>query len=998
MASGTTKAGTVSPTPTAPTSLTATALDGTQIALSWGASTDDVGVTGYLVERCLGAGCTSFAQIATMATTSYTNGGLAGGTTYRYRVRATDGSGNLSPYSNIASATTASGPTGLVAAYGFNEGAGGTTADASGHGHTGAIGGATWVASGKYGKALSFNGTSARVTVNDAADLRLTTGMTLEAWVNPPVAGSNWQDVIFKGDDDYFLEASSPTASLPATGGTIGGDGVLVYSPGALPVNTWTHVAATFDGLVLRLYINGVEAASGLHSGELATSTMPLEIGGSSLFGQYFQGLIDEVRIYNVALTPAQIQADMNTPIAAVSDGQAPSAPGTLAASGAAGDKIALSWGAATDNIGVTGYRVERCQGGGCSTFAQVAATSGIATTFTDSNLVSGATYRYRVRAADAAGNLGPYSNVAASVTGFVVSPRAVVLTPGQTQQFTAEAGNVTWSVDGAVGGTTGAGTITASGLYTAPASVGTHTVTVSTANQSQTASATVYVSTYGGTLTHHNDNSRTGQNLGETALTPARVNVTSFGRLFSYPLDGSAYASPLYVANVTIPGQGVHNVVYVATSHNSVFAFDADGRQSAPLWQASFINPGAGVTTVPASDTGECCDIAPEIGIVSTPVIDAATDTLYVVAKTKEVGANGTRYFQRLHALDIKTGDEKFGGPVPIEASVPGIGLGSQGGMLPFDPLHHNQRAALLLSQGVIYIAFSSHGDVPPYHGWVFAYHATTLDQVFAWCATPNTDSAGIWQGGGGLTADAAGNIYFVTGDGPFDVNVGGVSYGDSFVKMSPTGQVLDFFTPHDQATLDSGNKDLGAGGLLLLPVQVGPRPNLMLEAGKNGTLFVVDRDDLGQYDPNNDSQVVQSLVNIFSSNFSSPVYYKGSVYLGPAGDKVKAFGVSNGQVTVAPTSQTPESYGFPGATMTVSANLGTGGILWTVQRNGAVAPGVLRAYDAANLGTLLYASNQAGSRDTLDFAVRYSVPLVANGKVFVGGMSTLTVYGLLP
>jgi len=252
---------------------------------------------------------------------------------------------------------------------------------------------------------------------------------------------------------------------------------------------------------------------------------------------------------------------------------------------------------------------------------------------------------------------------------------------------------------------------------------------------------------TYTGTFTYHNDNARTGQNLNETVLTWANVNQAQFGKKFSYPLDGIAYASPLYVANVPIPGQGGCNVVYVATEHDSVYAFDADGVNSNPLWKVTFINPAAGVTTVPAADTGECCDIALEIGITGTPVIDQGTGTLYVVAKTKE----GTNYVQRLHALDITTGAEKFGGPVVIQASIPGTGDGNDGnGNVPFNALRENQRPALLLNNGVVYIGFASHGDQTPYHGWVLGYEATTLQQVMAYNDTPNGGDGGIWHSGG--------------------------------------------------------------------------------------------------------------------------------------------------------------------------------------------------------------------------------------------------------
>ena len=512
----------------------------------------------------------------------------------------------------------------------------------------------------------------------------------------------------------------------------------------------------------------------------------------------------------------------------------------------------------------------------------------------------------------------------------------------------------------------------------------------------------TVIVST--GLFTYHNDNARTGQNLNETILTWANVNQAQFGKKFSYPLDGIAYASPLYVANVSIPGQGVHNVVYVATEHDSVYAFDANGLSPTPLWQVSFINPAAGITTVPAADTGACCDIAPEIGITGTPVIDPTSGTLYEVAKTKE---GPTTYVQRLHALNITTGAEKFSGPVVIQASVPGIGNGNDGnGNVPFNALRQNQRPALLLNNGVVYIGFASHGDQPPYHGWVLGYDAATLTQVMAYNDTANGDYGGIWQSGGGLAADAAGNIYFVTGNGTFDADSGGVDYGDSVEKISPGGSVLDFFTPHDQATLAALDLDLGSGSALLLPDQSGAHPHLLVTAGKNGTIYLIDQDNMGHFNPTNDNQIVQSLVNIFpnpagsigSGNFSVPVYFNGSVFFSPVGGTIQAFQLSNGLLSTAPTSQSAVAYSFPGGMFAISANGSTNGILWAVQRADQ-NPGVLHAYKATDLRSELYSSDLApGSRDTLDIAAKFNIPLVANGKVYVASVSQLTIYGLLP
>jgi hypothetical protein len=443
---------------------------------------------------------------------------------------------------------------------------------------------------------------------------------------------------------------------------------------------------------------------------------------------------------------------------------------------------------------------------------------------------------------------------------------------------------------------------------------------------------------------------------------------------------------------------------VYAATEHDSVYAWDADGLSAAPLWKASFIDPANGITTVPAVDTGEDMDIIPEIGITGTPVIDATGGTLYVVAKTKEVSGATTNYVQRLHALDIATGAEKFGGPVVIQASVPGTGSGSSGGQVAFDALRQNQRPALLLANGIVYIAFASHGDHPPWHGWVLGYSATTLQQVMAYNVTANGLGGGIWHSGGGLASDAAGNVYFVTGNGTFDADSGGVDYGDSFVKLSPAGVVVDYFTPHNQAALNTANFDLGSSGILLLPDQPGAHPRLALSAGKNETIHMVDRDNMGHFRQANDNQIVQSLVNIFPNgtpepgNYNAPVYYNNTVYFGPVNDSVMAFRMTNGLLSVSPTSRTAEIYTYAGGAIAVSANGTNSGILWGVQRNGSVAPGGLRAYDANDLTVQLYNSDQAGTRDTLDVAAKFSVPLIANGKVYIGSMSRLTVYGLLP
>jgi hypothetical protein len=1008
-ASATTQSPDTTP-PSAPGPLAATAISGTEIDISWGPATDNVGIAGYRIDRCQGVNCTAFSKFGTLVTTtSFADTTLTPSTSYSYMVAAQDFAGNLGPYTNVATATTLATNPSLVAAFSFGEGSGTTVTDLSGHGNNGTVANATWTTSGKYGNALSFNGTTSIVTVVDSSSLHLTTAMTLEAWVYPTAVSATWRDVVYKATDNYYLEATTTQGvGFPAAAGTFGGNDVQAYGTATLALNTWSHLAATYDGSTLRLYLNGTQVGSLAQTGAMTPSASPLTIGGDSIFGQYFQGTIDEVRVYSATLTPAQIQNDMNAPLSGsfpvvnlnpnsvnfgtVGNGStsAPS-PVTITNTG----NVALS----ISSVTITGTNTgDFSQTNNCGTPVAPSANCVVNVTFTPS--IGGLRTATLSITDNAPGT--PHS-VALSGTGagLSVTPGTAVVVSSRTAQFTTAGagGPVSWSVDNIAGGSSTVGTITAAGLYAAPATIGTHTVTASASGQF--ANATVNVTNNPGMFTHHNDKARTGQNLNETVLTLANVNSNTFGKLATFATDGISHASPLYVTNVNIPSVGLRNVVYVATEHDSVFAFDADAPGGNPLWKVSFINPAGGITTVPNGDTGECCDITPEIGITGTPVIDPSTSTLYVVAKTKE---GTSTYVQRLHALDLATGAEKLGGPVVIQASVTGTGNGSSGGSVPFNALHENQRTALLLQNGVIYMGFGSHGDYQPYHGWLLGYNATTLQQVLAFNSTPNQEGGGIWLSGGGIVVDSAGNFFFATGDGEFDANTGGKDYGDSFLRFNPTGangSVADYFTPHDESTLNNSNLDLDAGGMILLPDQPGAHTHLLVSAGKNGSVYLVDRDTMTHF--NATDQNPQTLVNIFPfgtplpGNYSSPVYFNGAVYFGPVADVVQMFKLNNGLLTTAPTSTSPEAYPYPGGALAISANGNANGILWAVQKNNT-ANGTLRAYDASNLSFEIYNSDQAGTRDTLDIAAKFAIPLVVNGKVYVASNSQLTVYGLLP
>ncbi len=507
---------------------------------------------------------------------------------------------------------------------------------------------------------------------------------------------------------------------------------------------------------------------------------------------------------------------------------------------------------------------------------------------------------------------------------------------------------------------------------------------------------------------TYHNDNARTGQNTLETVLTPRNVNAAQFGKLYSFPVDGYVYAQPLYVPQVAIPGNGIHDVVIVATQHDSVYAFDADSPTPTPLWRVNFLNPAAGITTLAASDV-HSSDIVPEIGITSTPVIDVASDTLYVVAATKENGA----FYHHLHALDLTSGAEKFGGPRIIQASYPGTAQDSRGGLLRFSSQFQLQRAALLLSKGRIYVAFASYGDYGMYHGWVVAFDGTSLRQVGAWVSTPNGYQGGIWMSGCGASADARGDIYLSISNGPFDAfgPQPGMNYGDSVVKLRPDQQglkLVDSFTPYDQAKLQEGDVDLGSSGVLLLPDQPGPYRRLAITSAKNGHIYLLNRDNLGGYNAatRGDPQIVQEIAGQLKQQMGTPAYWNGRVYFGagnsPGKDSIKAFSLRNGMLSRMPVSQSATTYHITRSTVSISANGNSNGIVWAVNNDAYYdphqGPAVLHAYDALNLGRELYNSNQRFARDNPGQSVKFTVPTIANGKVFVGTANQVSVYGLLP
>jgi uncharacterized protein (TIGR03437 family) len=482
--------------------------------------------------------------------------------------------------------------------------------------------------------------------------------------------------------------------------------------------------------------------------------------------------------------------------------------------------------------------------------------------------------------------------------------------------------------------------------------------------------------------VTYHNDNARTGQYLSEILLTPANVKPGSFGKRFSLPVDGAVYAQPLYLPRVKVAGKGLHNVLYVATGHDSLYAFDADdnsGANAQPLWKASFIDPARGIEPVPADDVG-CQVIWPELGIVGTPVIDAAAGTIYLIAETKEPQ---NQYVFRLHAIDVTSGAERSGSPVVIQP--PG-----------FIPLSHKQRTALLLSKGVVYSSWGSNCDLGNYHGWVLAHDARTLKPVGVFNDSPDGNASSFWNGGAGPAADADGNIYVVSANGDFTAGSGGRDYGDSVVKLSPSPRmsVTDFFTPFNQDTLNLLDVDLGSTGVVLLPDAAGSpaHPHLLFTVGKEGRLYLLDRDDLGRAQQGSDASALASLLVLTHSVFGTAAYFNGSIYMAPELAPLVAFPVAGAVLRSTPSATASNSTGVLGASPSLSANGSQNGIVWIISSDSG---GTLRAYDAANL-TELYNSN-ALSVDRLGVFTEFSVPTVAASKVYAGTAGSVAVYGEL-
>ncbi len=990
--------------PGAPTAVTAIA-GNASASVSWTApSNGGSAITGYTVTASPGGAKASVAGGTTSATVS----GLTNGTPYTFTVYATNAIGNGPVSTPSPAVTPTSGNTAPGAPTGVTATAGNASATVS------------WTAPGNGGSTI----TGYTVTVNPGGATANVAGGTTSATVSGLINGSSYTFTVYATNAIGNGPTSAPSAAV--TPATVPGapTAVTATASNASAAVSWT--APSNGGSPITSYT--VTASPGGATVSVAGGTTSATVSSLTNGTSY---------TFTVYATNAIGNGPTSTASAAVTPKTVPGAPtGVTAAAGNA--SAAVGW-TAPGNGGspISGYTVTANPGGA------TASVGGATTSATVSGLTNGTSYTFTVYATNAIGN-GPNSTPSAAVTPsasagvtIALSPARAALTITQAQQFTATvAGStntaVTWSVDGTPGGSATLGTVGSTGLYTPPAVAGTHTLTAtSQADTTKSASSPIAVTDLAGVFTYHNDVARTGQNLQEYALTPTIVASSgAFGKLFSCSVDAAIYAQPLYVANLSIGG-GIHNVVFVATENDSVYAFDADGATDSSgnclaYWYRNFLT--VGVTPVPSGDTGGGGDLPGTLGITGTPVIGGST--MYLVARFKNTSTSPVQYSEQLRALNTSTGSDVTGSPASISATVSGTAQGTSS--VSFNPLTQSQRPALLLFNGFVYVAFGSAGDADPYNGWLLVYNASTLAQAQVFNSTPNGGSSSrgaFWMSGSGPAADAS-FIYVASANGVFD-NTGNVvppvapsnDMGDSLLKFnslsasSASLTVQDFFTPDNQGNDAGTDYDFGNGGVVVLPDSMGggtsSHLHLALVSDKAGDVWLVDRDSMGRYltgSGGTDGNV--QTVYVSNSMFSTPAVWGNTLYIGAYNSPLQAYAVSNANMSTNST-RTPDTFLQLGATPSISAQATSNGIVWALDNsaNGAgtssngFGPAILRAYDATNVATRLYASS-ASSADTCGMAVKFTVPTIANGKVYVGGAAgtaagqagQLTVYGLKP
>ena len=783
--------------------------------------------------------------------------------------------------------------------------------------------------------------------------------------------------------------------------------GKLTASPASLSFGNVATGSSTHQSLVLTnsgaqaVTISQVSASGGGFAVSGPSLPLTLGVGQSATFAANFTPSATGNATGDISVASNQLSSTATIPLTGVGVPVAPSITAQPAS------QAVIVGQAATFSViasGTAPLSYQWSKNGAAITGATSANYTTPATTASDNGS------QITVTVGNSAGNVTSSTallTVNASVVGpsITLQPISQAVSVGQAATFSVAASGTAplsyqWQKNGAsIGGAT------SSGYTTSPAVSGdsgaTFRAIVTNAAGSITsnsATLTVTPPPAAGTdvTTYHNDSARTGQNLTETKLTPANVNSQTFGLLRNLSVDGKVDAEPLYLSRLPIAG-GNYNVVFIATEHDSVYAFDSD--TGAQLWKVSVL--ASGETT---SDDRGCAQVSPEIGVTSTPVIDRSAGPhgiIYVVAMSKK----GSTYFQRLHALDVTTGAELLGGPIAIQASYPGTGANSSGGQVIFDPQQYKERAGLLLLNGVVYTSWASHCDINPYTAWIIGYNASNLSQTSVLNLTPNGSEGSIWQSGGGPAADPQGNIYVLVANGTFETTLttagfpSSGDYGNAFVKVSTAGgilQVADYFNMSNTGSESNADLDLGSGAPMVLPdLGAGNTLHLAVGAGKDGNIYVVDRANMGKFNPTSDN-VYQELPGAVPNGvYGVPAYFNGTVYYCDVGATLKAFPISNGKLSGTP-AQTATSFNYPGVLPSVSANGGSNGIVWGIENTGTA---VLHAYAASDLTQELYNSNQApNGRDQFGSGNKFITPMIADGKVFAATTNSVAVFGALP
>ncbi len=903
----------------------------------------------------------------------------------------------------------------------------GDVLDYSGNGNNGVNSGATFVSPAYISsEAAAFNGNS---YIQIPESIGTTgNGFTISMWVQTAdtAGGPNW----YSGEGLVDGEVAGVTTDFGTAlvGGSfalgIGQPDTTLASTNLINDGNWHYLAATWNMTngAMNVYVDGALGASGIGPTGPRVAPPNLRIGSiqTGVGGGFLNGAIDDVRLYNTEFSAKQIAALLGSYSAAPQVGVPFASPSNTVY---AGTPISLK----ANVVGTPPYQYQWQKNG-----SDIPAATSAALTFSNAVVT----------------NSGSYDVVVANASGTTISPTlAVTISPASKPIFAGEPtpANSTNYVGGlltlsaSVNGTlpiqlqwqqngvnipnAAGNTLTLVSLQTNAA--GTYTLVASNPIGIVTsAPAEVIVlpqpnPATQNMVTYHNDNARSGADTNEVLLTLANVNVSTFGRLLQYVTDGLVIAQPLYVSGMVIPGLGAHNVVFAATENNTVYAFDADsnsGSNGGIIWKTNLgLAVSSFVDEFGNRGTGSYYpDIDPVVGITGTPVIDLASGTLYVDVHTREIGI-ATNYFHRIHAINITNGTERSYSPAAVTNSVTGVGIDSSNGIVRFNAKQHLQRPGLMLAGGNLYVAFGSYADTDPYHGWVVGFNASNLqssaNNVF--CTTPNASTAvfginaaegGLWMGGDGPCADSSNNLYFVTGNGSFSASTNGGDYGDSFVKLSTTSNsmaIADYFTPYNQAAMAANDTDLGSGGAILLPDSVGSatHPHLMIGCGKDGTLRLVDRDNMGHFNPANDNQVVQEVPGAIAGSWSTPAYFNNQIYFQGNSDVMRAFFISNAVITPTPVSKSMVTFGgfASGGTPCISANGTNNAIVWALQSDGSGTGGaaILHAFNATNLAQELYNSGQNFPRDNPGSAIIMTTPTVVNGKVIVGTQYALSVYG---